>query len=41
MVKSFPDIFNVQFTSHMETDLDRVEEGEVNWRKMLEDFYLS
>jgi DNA topoisomerase-1 len=39
MVKSFPDIFNVQFTSHMEGDLDRVEEGEVNWRQMLEDFY--
>ncbi|HZI99432.1 MAG TPA: type I DNA topoisomerase [Gemmatimonadaceae bacterium] len=39
MVKSFPDIFNVQFTSHMETDLDEVEEGTVNWRKMLEDFY--
>ena len=39
MVKSFPDIFNVQFTSHMETDLDEVEEGTVNWRKMLKDFY--
>jgi DNA topoisomerase-1 len=39
MVKSFPDVFNVQFTSHMESDLDRVEDGDVNWRKMLEDFY--
>jgi len=39
MVKSFPDIFNVQFTSHMEGDLDKVEEGDVNWRKMLKDFY--
>jgi len=39
MVKSFPDIFNVTFTSHMETDLDRVEEGNVNWRIMLKDFY--
>jgi len=39
MVKSFPDIFNVTFTSQMESDLDRVEEGDVNWRKMLEDFY--
>jgi DNA topoisomerase-1 len=39
MVKSFPDIFNVQFTSTMEGDLDRVEEGDVNWRKMLGDFY--
>ena len=39
MVKSFPDIFNVQFTSRMEGDLDKVEEGDVNWRKMLKDFY--
>ena len=39
MVKSFPDIFNVQFTSHMESDLDRVEEGDVNWRQMLKEFY--
>jgi len=39
MVKSFPDVFNVRFTSHMETDLDKIEEGDVNWRKMLKDFY--
>jgi DNA topoisomerase-1 len=39
MVKSFPDVFYVLFTSHMESDLDRVEDGDVNWRKMLEDFY--
>jgi DNA topoisomerase-1 len=39
MVKSFPDVFNVKFTSHMETDLDKIEEGDVNLRKMLGDFY--
>ena len=39
MVKSFPDVFNVQFTSNMESDLDKVEDGDVNWRQMLEDFY--
>jgi DNA topoisomerase-1 len=39
MVKSFPDIFNVRFTSEMESDLDKVEEGEVNWRAMLGEFY--
>jgi DNA topoisomerase-1 len=39
MVKSFPDIFNVKFTSTMETDLDRIEEGEVDWRGMLGEFY--
>jgi DNA topoisomerase I len=39
MVKSFPDIFNVRFTSTMENDLDRIEDGEVDWRGMLGDFY--
>jgi DNA topoisomerase-1 len=39
MVRQFPDVFNVAFTSHMEADLDKVEEGEVNWRNMVGDFY--
>ena len=39
MVKNFPDVFNVQFTSHMEGDLDKVEEGDIDWRVMLKDFY--
>ena len=33
MVKSLPDVFNVQFTSHMEADLDKVEEGANDWRQ--------
>jgi DNA topoisomerase-1 len=39
MISRFPDIFNVEFTSGMENELDRVEEGEVGWRKVLENFY--
>jgi len=39
MVKNFPDIFNVEFTSEMETELDRIEEGELGWQKVLENFY--
>ncbi|MGI8618319.1 MAG: type I DNA topoisomerase [Gemmatimonadaceae bacterium] len=39
MVKKFPDVFNVAFTSHMETDLDRVEDGDVDWHEMVGDFY--
>lgn len=39
MVKNFPDVFNVQFTSHMESDLDKVEDGDIDWRVMLRDFY--
>ncbi|MGI8509994.1 MAG: type I DNA topoisomerase [Gemmatimonadaceae bacterium] len=39
MVKSLPDVFNVQFTSNMEGDLDKIEEGTIDWREMLSDFY--
>ncbi len=39
LVKVFPDIFDVGFTSRMENELDRVEEGEVRWRTLLEEFY--
>ncbi|HUF25995.1 MAG TPA: type I DNA topoisomerase [Gemmatimonadaceae bacterium] len=39
MVKQFPDIFNVGFTSTMETELDKVEEGELHWQQVLGDFY--
>ncbi|MEE8192411.1 MAG: type I DNA topoisomerase [Gemmatimonadales bacterium] len=39
MVARFPDIFNVEFTSQMETELDKVEEGELGWQTVLQDFY--
>lgn len=39
MVSRFPDIFNVEFTSQMESELDKVEEGDLTWRQVLEDFY--
>jgi DNA topoisomerase-1 len=39
LVRVFPDLFNVDFTSGMEAELDRIEEGEVDWRKALTDFY--
>jgi len=39
MVKSLPDVFNVQFTSHMEAGLDKVGEGKIDWRQMLSEFY--
>ena len=41
LVRVFPDLFNVAFTSQMESELDRVEEGEVEWRRLLGDFYPS
>ena len=39
MVKQFPDIFNVGFTSGMELELDKVEEGDLGWRNVLKDFW--
>jgi DNA topoisomerase-1 len=39
MVEKFPDIFNVEFTSAMETELDKVEEGDLVWRNVLQEFY--
>ena len=39
MVKQFPDIFNVGFTSGMEGELDKIEEGAMPWRRVLSEFY--
>ncbi len=39
MVKQFPDVFNVGFTSEMEGELDKIEEGHRSWQRVLKDFY--
>ncbi|RMH36259.1 MAG: type I DNA topoisomerase [Deltaproteobacteria bacterium] len=39
LVDAFPDILNTQFTAQMEENLDRVEDGEVDWRTVLGEFY--
>jgi DNA topoisomerase-1 len=39
VVKSFPDVFQVEFTARMENDLDRVESAEVEANKILSEFY--
>ena len=39
LVHSFPDIFDATFTAGMEDDLDHVEEGTVQWKKLLKRFY--
>ena len=35
----FKDIMNVEFTAQMETELDKVEEGELDWVDAVQDFY--
>ncbi|MGB8295265.1 MAG: type I DNA topoisomerase [Polyangia bacterium] len=39
LVKSFPEIVSSDFTAQMEEQLDEVEEGAVDWVKLLRDFY--
>jgi DNA topoisomerase-1 len=39
LVKHFPAIMNIEFTATMEENLDKVEEGESNWIKLLQAFY--
>jgi DNA topoisomerase-1 len=39
LIESFPDILNVSFTARMEEQLDEVEEGKVEWRDLLADFW--
>jgi len=41
LVKNFKDIMNVKFTANMEKELDKVEEGTVEWVQLLRDFYSS
>ena len=41
MMERFNDIIDVEFTAHMETLLDEVEDGKQNWKSVLADFYES
>ncbi len=39
LVESFPTIVSVDFTARMEAELDQVEDGTMDWRKLLGEFY--
>ena len=39
LIKEFSDIFDVKFTADMEMNLDKIEEGNVDWIDVLTDFY--
>ncbi len=41
MEEFFPEILDVEFTAHMEDDLDHVEEGTEDWHQVLDHFYES
>jgi DNA topoisomerase-1 len=39
LVKHFPSEMDVTFTAGMEEQLDQISEGEIDWRRVLRDFY--
>ncbi len=39
LVQHFPGVLDIQFTAQMEEELDKIEEGELEWAKVLGNFY--
>jgi DNA topoisomerase-1 len=39
LVKQFPEIVDVNFTAHMEDDLDQIASGDMEWVPVLREFY--
>jgi DNA topoisomerase-1 len=39
LLESFNDIFDVRYTARMEQDLDEIEEGKLDWREAMGEFY--
>ncbi|MHC4358821.1 MAG: type I DNA topoisomerase [Planctomycetota bacterium] len=39
LVKHFPTVLNIEFTSHMEEELDKIEEAKLDWVGVLKEFY--
>jgi DNA topoisomerase-1 len=39
LIESFDDIFEVRYTARMEEELDEIEEGKLDWRTAISEFY--
>lgn len=39
LVEHFPGIMNIEFTAKMEADLDLIEDGKEDWKRILKEFY--
>jgi DNA topoisomerase-1 len=39
LLESFADIFDVRYTARMEDELDNIEEGKIDWREAMAEFY--
>ncbi len=41
LIKHFPDLMEVQFTAEMEEELDKIEDGRLEWTASLRSFYVK
>jgi len=41
LLESFDDIFDVKYTARMEEELDEIEDGTLDWREAMADFYVK
>src|SRR6185369_86726 len=39
LIESFDDIFEVKYTARMEEELDEIEEGKLDWRTAMSEFF--
>jgi DNA topoisomerase-1 len=39
LLESFNDLFDVRYTARMEEELDEIEEGKIDWRQAMSEFY--
>lgn len=39
LVEHFPEIVDINFTSHVEEELDQIAEGKIGWREVAKEFY--
>lgn len=41
LIQNFPELIDIAFTAEMEENLDKIEEGELEWINLLKNFYSS
>lgn len=39
LIESFPDVMDIEFTAKVEELLDKIEEGDISWKKVLREFW--
>lgn len=39
LVEYFPKILNIEFTANVEEELDKIEDGKLNWKDLMNEFY--